>query len=111
MMVRILVFFFALIGPLHAEKIETIKVGSKAPDFTLKNVDGQMVSLADFSDRQVIVVIFTCNHCPDARAARGRIKQLHADFKGKGEIVFRHGGEIDAIELRRAIIKELDKLL
>ena len=40
------------------------QVGDKAADFKLKNVNGKMVSLADFKDAKGYVVIFTCNHCP-----------------------------------------------
>ena len=41
-------------------------IGDIATDFSLKNVDGKMVSLADFPDAKGFVVIFTCNHCPYA---------------------------------------------
>jgi peroxiredoxin len=41
-----------------------LKPGDKAPDFNLKNVNGKMVSLTDFSDAKGYIIIFTCNHCP-----------------------------------------------
>ena len=94
-----LLYLPLLINALHAEEIETIAVGAKAPDFKLKNVDGEMVSLADFADKEAVVVIFTCNHCPDARAARGRIKQLHADYRDKGVAVITIAGN-DAAAVR-----------
>ncbi|HRJ16083.1 MAG TPA: redoxin domain-containing protein, partial [Saprospiraceae bacterium] len=43
-----------------------LKVGDKAPDFQLKNVDGRMVSMADFKDVKGYIVTFTCNTCPYA---------------------------------------------
>jgi len=89
----------ALTGLLHAEKVDTLAVGAKAPDFNLKDVDGKMLSLGDFADKEVVVVIFTCNHCPDARAARGRIKQLYADYKDKGVAVITIAGN-DAAAVR-----------
>ena len=42
----------------------TLKIGEKAPDFSLPATDGQMHSPADFADAKVLVVFFTCNHCP-----------------------------------------------
>ena len=43
--------------------------------------------LKDFADAKVLVVIFTCNHCPTAQAYEERIAQLHADYKDKGVAV------------------------
>ena len=42
--------------------------GWKAPDFTLKNVDGKMVSLADVRGPNGTLVMFICNHCPYVKA-------------------------------------------
>jgi len=42
----------------------TLTLGAKAPDFHLKGTDGKTYSLKDFKDSQVLVVFFTCNHCP-----------------------------------------------
>ena len=42
----------------------TLKLGAKAPDFNLPATDGKNYKLADFSDARVLVVFFTCNHCP-----------------------------------------------
>ena len=44
------------------------KVGDKAADFKLKNVDGKMVSLADNKAARGYIVVFTCNTCPYAKA-------------------------------------------
>jgi peroxiredoxin len=41
-----------------------LPLGTKAPDFSLVNVDGKTVSLADFNGKPALVVIFMCNHCP-----------------------------------------------
>ena len=40
------------------------KVGDRATDFKLKNVDEKIVSLADYKDAKGFIVVFTCNHCP-----------------------------------------------
>jgi len=42
----------------------TLEIGSQAPDFKLKATDGNYYQLSDFSDAAVLVVFFTCNHCP-----------------------------------------------
>lgn len=42
----------------------TLEIGQKAPDFTLPGTDGAMHSLSDFDDAEVLVILFTCNHCP-----------------------------------------------
>ncbi|MCF8239094.1 MAG: thioredoxin family protein [Saprospiraceae bacterium] len=60
------------------------KVGDKAADFKLKNVDGKMVSLADYKDAKGFIVIFTCNHCPFSIAYEDRIIDLHRKFAPKG---------------------------
>lgn len=42
----------------------TLPLGAKAPDFNLPATDGRNYSLADFQDAKILVVFFTCNHCP-----------------------------------------------
>jgi peroxiredoxin len=42
----------------------TLAIGEKAPDFSLPATDGDNYSLADFADAKVLVIFFTCNHCP-----------------------------------------------
>jgi peroxiredoxin len=59
----------------------TLEIGSAAPDFNLPGVDGKHYSLETFRDADVLVVIFTCNHCPTAQAYEDRIKQLASDYK------------------------------
>ena len=61
-----------------------LQIGDKAPDFDLPGVDGKRYSLKDFADAKLLLVVFTCNHCPTAQAYESRIMQLHADYKDKG---------------------------
>ncbi len=42
----------------------TLKIDSHAPDFNLKATDGSFYKLSDFSDYKILVLFFTCNHCP-----------------------------------------------
>ena len=52
-------------------------VGTPAPAFSLPGVDGQTWSLDSFSDASVLVVVFTCNHCPYAKAVEDRETERH----------------------------------
>lgn len=60
------------------------KVGDKARDFKLKNVDGKMVSLSDYKSAKGFIVIFTCNHCPFSKAYEDRIIALHNKYASQG---------------------------
>ncbi|MFW6222089.1 MAG: thioredoxin family protein [Bacteroidota bacterium] len=60
------------------------QVGDKATDFTLKNIDGEMVSLSDYNDAKGFVVVFTCNHCPYAIAYQERLIAIDKKYKDKG---------------------------
>ena len=66
------------------QQITTLKIGSAAPEFSLKGTDGKTYTLASFKDAKYLVAIFTCNHCPDARASRDRINQFAKDYADKG---------------------------
>lgn len=58
--------------------------GDNAVAFSLKNVDGTTVSLSDYSDQKGVILVFTCNPCPFAKAYEQRIIQLHKEFAGQG---------------------------
>jgi len=57
------------------------KVGDEATDFSLKGTDDKMYSLAQFKDAKGFIVIFTCNHCPYAKAYEDRIIALDNKYK------------------------------
>ena len=56
--------------------IKGYEVGDTATDFKLKNVDGKIVSLADYKDAKGFIVVFDCNTCPYSRAYDDRVKAL-----------------------------------
>ncbi|MVN77192.1 redoxin domain-containing protein [Hymenobacter sp. HMF4947] len=60
------------------------KVGDKAADFHLKNVDGQLVSLASNPAAKGYIVVFTCNTCPFAKGYESRIIALHQQYAPQG---------------------------
>jgi peroxiredoxin len=65
-------------------EIQTLKLGDKAPDFSLPGVDGKTYALKDFDDKKILVVAFTCNHCPYVQAYEDRIVALQRDYGDKG---------------------------
>ena len=75
---------FGSIVSLCAADPVPLALGAPAPDFTLPGVDGRDWSLKDFDAAKVLVVVFTCNHCPTAQYYEERIKKLVTDYKDKG---------------------------
>lgn len=61
-----------------------LEIGASAPPFDLPGVDGRDHKLEDFADARVLVVIFTCNHCPTAQAYEPRIKDIAERYRDKG---------------------------
>ncbi|MGD0578379.1 MAG: thioredoxin family protein, partial [Bryobacteraceae bacterium] len=86
-MLRLLALLnLALLAPAASDH-PILPLGSTAPGFTLPGVDGKMRSLADYSSSPVLVVVFTCNHCPIAQMYEQRIAQLAADYGPRGVAV------------------------
>lgn len=61
-----------------------LPLGSPAPGFSLPGVDGKTHSLADYASSPVLVIVFTCNHCPIAQMYEQRIQQLSDDYHDRG---------------------------
>ena len=59
-------------------------IGDEAMDFKLKNIDGKMVSLADYNDAKGFIVVFTCNTCPYSKMYEQRIEDLNQMYASKG---------------------------
>lgn len=77
-----------------------LKVGSPAPDFNLLGVDGKRHTLKDYAAAKVLVIVFTCDHCPIAQMYEKRIKELTADYKNRGvDVVAIMGNDPKAIHL------------
>lgn len=65
----------------HFNKV--IKPGAAAPDFKdLQGTDGKKHSLADYKDKDVVVLVITCNHCPVAQAYQDRIMEFTKQYAG-----------------------------
>jgi len=77
-------YFYGTFGQATHPEPKTLVIGSKAPDFNLIGVDGKSYTLKNFDKAKVLVVIFSCNHCPTAQAYEERIIALANDYKSKG---------------------------
>jgi peroxiredoxin len=64
-----------------------LPLGTKAPDFSLVNVDGRTVSLKDFDGAPALLVIFMCNHCPFVKHLADEFAQFGAEYIGKGAAI------------------------
>jgi peroxiredoxin len=84
---KLLAVLFLSLGVASAEVHPVLALGSPAPDFALPGVDGQVHKLSDYASSPVLVVVFTCNHCPIAQMYERRIQQLATDYKNKGVAV------------------------
>jgi peroxiredoxin len=84
----IFIFFFVVIlaTPSFCDEggPPTLAVGSAAPDFCLPGIDGQNHCLKDYGSSKILVLAFTCNHCPTAQLYEGRVKQLADDYRDRG---------------------------
>lgn len=62
----------------------TLSIGDKAPAFNLKATDGKSYGLNDFDDAKVLVVFFTCNHCPYVINSNALTRETALKFQDKG---------------------------
>src|SRR5205807_3123335 len=61
-----------------------LQLDDRAPAFNLPSVDGRTYSLETFRDKPVLVVIFSCNHCPYVQAYEGRMVAIQRDYSSMG---------------------------
>jgi len=77
-----------------------LTLGSSAPDFSLPGVDGKIHKLSDYASSPVLVIVFTCNHCPIAQMYEQRVEQLYENYGKKNvAIVAIQGNDPKAIRL------------
>jgi thiol-disulfide isomerase/thioredoxin len=70
-----------------AQEHPILPIGSRASDFVLPGVDGQIHRLADYAASPILAIVFTCNHCPIAQLYEQRIQRLYEDYRDKGVAV------------------------
>src|SRR5690349_2359636 len=74
-----------LAGSVFAsEQPPTLTIGSPLPSFSLPGIDGKTYTDQSFKDANILVIVFTCAHCPTAQAYQERIKKLVTDYAPKG---------------------------
>lgn len=66
----------------HPPDLHTLAIGEAAPDFSLPGIDGKTYRLADFAGPDVLMVLFTSNHCPTSHAIEARLKKLREELRG-----------------------------
>jgi peroxiredoxin len=62
----------------------TLQIGDPAPAFSLPGTDGRMYSLDGLADKPVLVVVFSCNHCPYVQAYEDRLVAIQRDYAERG---------------------------
>jgi peroxiredoxin len=104
-MLRLLGLFLTVtaMAAFADEPQATLPIGSPAPDFSLPGVDGKTHTVKEYAGSKILVIVFTCNHCPTAQLYESRIEKLADDYRGKGV-------ELVAIEPNNAKAIRLDEL-
>jgi peroxiredoxin len=97
---KVFAVLFLALGAASAEVHPILAIGSPAPDFSLPGVDGQVHNLSDYASSPILVIVFTCNHCPIAQMYEQRIQKLADDYKSKGvAVVAIQGNDPQAIRI------------
>jgi peroxiredoxin len=63
-----------------AESLRIIDEHDEAPNFELPGTDGETYTLDSFTDHDALLVVFTCNHCPYAKAKEDALNAIAADY-------------------------------
>ena len=69
---------------MTATASQMLPLGTPAPDFSLPDGNGKVVSLSDFESARGLLVIFMCNHCPYVKHILGPLVELGKEFEAKG---------------------------
>jgi peroxiredoxin len=88
---------------LTAKDVKPLPIGAACPKFALPGVDDKTHTLGEYADAKLLLVIFTCNHCPTAQAYEPRIMQLEQDYRDRGV-------QLIAISPNDALAVRLDEL-
>jgi peroxiredoxin len=84
---RPMISLFLAVATFGQTNHPILAIGSPAPDFSLPGVDGKIHKLSNYAASPVLVVVFTCNHCPIAQMYEQRIQQLEQDYRDRGVAV------------------------
>ena len=105
---------FALLALLLAgsafasEQPPTLTIGAPLPSFSLPGIDGKTYTDQSFKDANILVIVFTCAHCPTAQAYQERIKKLVTDYSSKGvTLIAINPNHADAVRLDELAYSDL----
>jgi peroxiredoxin len=77
-------FSLVISNNVFSDDHKTLAIGSQAPDFKLPGIDGKNYSLSSFKNAKILVIVFTCDHCPTAQAYEERLIKLTKDYSPRG---------------------------
>jgi peroxiredoxin len=83
----LLSFSFIISNNAFSDEHKTLAIDSQAPDFKLPGIDGKSYSLSSFKGAKILVIVFTCNHCPTAQAYEERLIKLTKEYSSRGVAV------------------------
>ena len=66
---------------MAGESVEQLEIGDTAPSFELPGTDGETHTLEDYAEKDALLIVFTCNHCPYAKAKFDVLNELAADYE------------------------------
>jgi len=93
---------------LASEQPPTLEIGSAMPPFSLPGIDGKTYTEKSFAKADILMLVFTCAHCPTAQAYQERIKALVNDYRGKGvTLVAINPNNADAVRLDELAYSDL----
>lgn len=83
-MLRKIMLFVVVLAVVAVPSFAAVDPGDKAPEFELFGVDYKYHSLEQYADSEAVVVVFTCNHCPVAKAYEDELVRLGKKYQEKG---------------------------
>ena len=94
----------AMVSAACSNPVAALNIGDTAPDWSgIIGVDDAEHSLSDYADAKLIVLVFTCNHCPVAKAYEDRLVALQNDYKAQGV-------QVVAVNVNNLPADRLDKM-
>ncbi len=98
-----------LAGPVRAaEQPPTLAIGAAMPPFSLPGIDGKTYTDKSFAKADILVMVFTCPHCPTAQAYEERIKKLTTDYQGRNvTLIAINPNHADAVRLDELAYSDL----
>ena len=92
------------------ESVQELAIGDRAPSFSLDGADGRTHSLYDFAENEALLIVFTCNHCPYAKAKIEVLNELAAEYDDVAVVGINPNDETeypeDSIDRMRALVED-----